>query len=117
MGDLVSDGTSFMCDKCPGMLKITVISSSADGCETKIATESNFIFLPPGAPCTALGITPPPPCVPPPLMVSKTGQSDIEIDGSKALSIDCELKCPLGGTLSVTSPAQTDAEHGGAESG
>ena len=97
MGDVVSDGTSFSCPLCTAKLKITVISSSAQGDGKKLANTSNFIFPPPpGAQCLLIPNAPVP-CAPPSVSVLDPGQSPVTIDGSKALGAGCKLQCAKSG--------------------
>ncbi len=117
MGDLVSDGTSFQCNLCTGQLKISVITSSAQGDSKKIAADTNFIFPPPaGAQCLLIPNAPAP-CAPPKVSVLAHGQSAVEVDGKQALGAGCSLQCAKGGMLSVASSAQSSAQHDGAQAG
>lgn len=120
MGDIVCDGTSFSCPLCTAKLKITVISSSAEGESKKLANTGNFLFPPPpGGLCQLPGVVPPPPCAPPSVSVIDPGQSAVEIDGQKALDAGCQLLCAMApmGMLTVSSSGQSAAIHGGAEEG
>ncbi len=113
MADIISDGTSFKCPLCTAELKISVLSSSAQGEEKKLATTGNFLFPPPpGAQCLLIPNAPAP-CAPPSVSVIDPGQSAVQIDGAKALGAGCVLQCAKSGVLSMGSSGQSSAQHDG----
>lgn len=103
----------FQCDK-GGMHKLVVIMSPATGDSQSLAAKGNCILVPQGTPCSLLYGAPCPMVV---SIVSKEGQSNVEIGGAKALGADCEFMCPMGGKLTAQSHGQAIATHNEASKG
>lgn len=103
----------FQCDK-GGMHKLVVILSPATGDSQSLAAKGNCILVPQGTPCSLLYGAPCPMVV---TLVSKEGQSTVEIGGAKALGADCEFMCPMGGKLTAQSHGQAIATHNEASAG
>ncbi len=110
MGDLVSDGTSFMCPFCTTKLKLTVTSSVAKGDSKNLANTDNGMFPPPpGGQCLVCPASPVP-CTPSVTAVNPA-QTVVSIEGKPAMGAGCMYACSKGGILTVSSPGQTVAQH------
>lgn len=90
------------------MHKLLVIISPATGDSQSLANNGNCLLIPQGTPCSLLYGAPCPMVV---SIVSKEGQSTVNVGGAKALGADCEFMCPMGGKLSAQSHGQSKATH------
>ena len=101
------------CDK-GGMHKLVVMVSPATGDSQSLSANGNCLLVPQGTPCSMLYGAPCPMVV---NIVSKEGQSTVDIGGAKALGADCEFMCPMGGKLTTQSHGQAIALHNEASAG
>jgi hypothetical protein len=112
MGNVGSDGESFMCPFCTDKVKMGVSSSPAQGDCKKLANLSNYSHSAPGAQCLVVPSAPKP-CQPSAQPIDP-GQSPLFVDGKSALGAGCKFMCSNGGLLTVSSSAQSSAIHDGA---
>lgn len=112
MGDVGSDGESYICPFCTDKVKMGISSSPAEGDSKNLGNMSNYSHSAPGAQCLVIPSAPAP-CQPNAQPIDP-GQSPLAIDGKTALGSGCKFMCCKGGLLTVSSSAQSSATHNGA---